>query len=327
MNDAEVQSAECRVQSEESRVARHAKEALPTKHLAAMFLGDTPPQNALSAKPPQHGASVFPVGSAPRTDSPASKTSARRANATPWVLVVGASSGIGRAIARRWALAGSNVILAGRDIEDMNRSAADLRIRSGHRVEVVPFDALAFDTHESFWRECKSRAGGTIDGVIMLHGNLPAQSDAQADVNVARAAIDTNFTSAVSILSLAANDFEANRHGFVCVFSSVAGDRGRQSNYVYGSAKAGLTTFLQGLRVRLFKSGVSVVTVKPGFVDTGMTWGLPGMFLVAHPKSVADDVYRAVEKGKPTIYTPFFWRYIMMIIKSVPDFIFKRMKM
>jgi decaprenylphospho-beta-D-erythro-pentofuranosid-2-ulose 2-reductase len=245
----------------------------------------------------------------------------------PWVVVVGASSGIGRAIARRWAMAGSNLILAGRDVEDMNRSAADLRIRSGRHVEVVPFDALAFDKHESFWRECSSRAGGMIDGMVMLHGNLPAQSEAQVDVNVARSAIDTNFTSAVSILSFAANDFEARRRGFLCVFSSVAGDRGRQSNYVYGAAKAGLTTFLQGLRNRLFKSGVGVVTVKPGFVDTGMTWGLPGMFLVAKPESVAEDVYRAVEKGKATIYTPFFWRYIMLIIKHVPEVIFKRMKM
>jgi len=243
------------------------------------------------------------------------------------VLIVGASSGIGRAIASRWARAGSDLILAGRDLDDLSRTAADLRVRFGRQVDVVSFDAVAFDAHESFWRECQLRAGGALDGLVMLHGNLPVQSEAQGDVQIARRAIDTNFTSAATVLTLAANDFEAQKRGFLCVFSSVAGDRGRQSNYVYGSAKAALTTFLQGLRNRLFKSGVAVITVKPGFVDTGMTWGLPGMFLVASPDQVAADVYRAVRKRKAEIYTPWFWRYIMRIIKTVPETVFKRMKM
>lgn len=249
------------------------------------------------------------------------------AAAEGWVLVIGASSGIGRALAKRWARAGSNLILAGRDLDDLNRTAADLRIRFGRQVAVVPFDALAFDMHEAFWRECQSRAGGELAGVVMLHGNLPVQRDAQADLALTRNAIDTNFTSAAMVLTLAASDFEARKRGFFCVFSSVAGDRGRQSNYVYGSAKAALTAFLAGLRNRLFKSGVNVLTVKPGFVDTGMTWGLPGMFLVASPEAVAEDVYGAVKKGKSEIYTPFFWRYIMLIIKHLPEFVFKRMKM
>jgi short-subunit dehydrogenase len=156
---------------------------------------------------------------------------------------------------------------------------------------------------------------------------LPIQSEAQNDLKTARQAIDVNFTSVVSLLTFVANDFEARRHGFICVFSSVAGDRGRQSNYVYGSAKAALSAFLGGLRNRLFKSGVHVTTVKPGFVDTAMTWGLPGMFLVASPEAVAEDTFRAVSHGRSQIYTPFFWRYIMLIIKSVPEFVFKRMKM
>ena len=206
-----------------------------------------------------------------------------------WVLIVGASSAIGRAVAHRWARAGSNLILAGRDLNDINRSADDLRVRYGNRVEILSFDALAFDTHGEFWRECTKRADGALGGVIILHGQLPLQSDGQADFFVARRAIDVNFSSVVSLLTLAANDFEAKRSGFLCVFSSVAGDRGRQSNYVYGSAKAALSAFLQGLRNRLFKRGVKVLTVKPGFVDTGMTWGLPGMFLVASPGSRCGD--------------------------------------
>ena len=245
----------------------------------------------------------------------------------PWVLIVGASSAIGRAIARRWAMSGANVILAGRDVDDINRTAADVRIRSGQIVEVAPFDATAFATHEAFWADCLRRAGGKIDGVILLHGLLPDQSIAQDDLEVARQVLDVNFTSAVSLLTLAGADFAGRKQGFLCVFSSVAGDRGRQSNYVYGAAKAGLTAYLQGLRNRMHHLHVTVTTVKPGFVDTGMTWGLPGLFLVASPDKVAEDVFRAVQKKKSVIYTPFFWRYIMLIIKSVPESIFKRMKM
>ncbi|HWE01566.1 MAG TPA: SDR family oxidoreductase [Tepidisphaeraceae bacterium] len=243
------------------------------------------------------------------------------------VLIIGASSSIARAVARIFASAGSDLILAGRDIDDLKRTAADLRIRSGRRVDIVPFDAEAFDTHESFWRECQTRGGGALAGVVMLHGHLPIQSEGQSDLRIARQAIDVNFISAVSVLTFAANDFEARKSGFLCVFSSVAGDRGRQSNYVYGSAKAALTAFLQGLRNRLSRSGVNVLTVKPGFVDTAMTWGMPGLFLVATPEKVAADVHRAIRRGASQIYTPWFWRYIMLIIKSIPEFIFKRLKM
>src|SRR5665213_3395682 len=115
------------------------------------------------------------------------------------VLVIGASSSIGRAVAREWALTGSDIILAGRDLDDLNRTAADLRIRSGRRVEVVPFDAEAFETHEPFWRDCQTKAGGALHGVLMLHGLLPVQSEAQADLKIARQAIDVNFISAVSV--------------------------------------------------------------------------------------------------------------------------------
>ena len=209
----------------------------------------------------------------------------------------------------------------------MNRSAADLILRHGHRAKVVAFDALAFDTHESFWRECRARAPAARSAASSCFTAIfPSQAEAQADVAIARQTIDVNFTSAVSLLTIIANDFESRRRGFICVFSSVAGDRGRQSNYVYGSAKSGLSAYVQGLRNRLFRHGVTVLTVKPGFVDTGMTWGLPGMFLVASPEKVARDVYRAVRRRASVIYTPFFWRFIMLIIKCMPEFVFKRMK-
>lgn len=244
-----------------------------------------------------------------------------------WVLIVGASSGIGRALAHRWAAAGSNLVLAGRDESDMRQTAADLMIRQGIRVEVQQFDALDFASHISFWQECLKHAGGRLDGVIIVYGLLPAQEEAKKDLELLHRTIDTNYTSAASLLTLAANEFESQRAGFICVISSVAADRGRQSNYLYGSSKAGVTAFAQGLRNRLFKRNVAVVTVKPGFVDTAMTWGLPGMFLVAQPERIADDAFKAVRRGPSEIYSPWFWRYIILIIKLIPEFIFKRMKL
>jgi short-subunit dehydrogenase len=139
--------------------------------------------------------------------------------------------------------------------------------------------------------------------------------------------IDVNYSSAVSVLEQAAVHFEEKKRGFVCAITSVAGDRGRQSNYLYGSTKAALNTYLQGLRHRLSKSGVDVLTVKPGFVDTRMTWGLPGLFLVASPDKVAKDVCWAIRKRRNVTYTPWFWRGIMSIICAVPDFIFRRTKL
>ena len=135
------------------------------------------------------------------------------------------------------------------------------------------------------------------------------------------------FTSAALLANLAAEYLEPRKRGFLCVLSSVAGDRGRQSNYIYGAAKGGLNIFLQGLRQRLSKSGIVVVTVKPGFTDTAMTWGLPGMFLVASPQKVAHDIYRAVQNGRGTVYTPWFWQIIMTLIKSIPEVVFNRIKL
>ena len=164
-------------------------------------------------------------------------------------------------------------------------------------------------------------------GVVLCHGLLPEQSEAQTKWEVARRTIDVNFTSAVSVLNGAAEYLEPRGKGFLCVLSSVAGDRGRQSNYLYGSAKGALSIYLQGLRQRLSKRGIVVTTVKPGFTDTAMTWGLPGLFLVATPQKVAEDIYRAVCKRRGTVYTPWFWRIIMAIIKSVPEPIFNRIKL
>src|SRR5262245_32088329 len=156
---------------------------------------------------------------------------------------------------------------------------------------------------------------------------MAPQGEAQTSFELARRMIDVNYTSAVSLLNLAANYLEAQKAGFICAISSVAGDRGRQSNYIYGSTKAALNTYLEGMRVRLAKVGVPVTTVKPGFVDTRMTRGLPGMFLVAQPERVARDICRAIKKRRSVVYTPWFWWGIMSIICSIPTFVFKRLKL
>ncbi len=244
-----------------------------------------------------------------------------------WVLIVGASSAIGRALACRLSASRINLLLAARDLEDLDRTAADLRIRCGLEVQTVPFEATELPSHESFWNKCLELSGGNLEGIILLQGSLPAQSDAQRDLKLLEHTITTNYTSPAALLTLAANYFEPKKSGFLCAVSSVAGDRGRQSNYAYGSAKAALTTFLQGLRQRLSGSKVAVLTVKPGFVDTAMTWGLPGMLLVASPDRVAADILREIRKRRGEIYSPWFWRYIMLIIRHIPSIIFNRMKL
>ena len=139
--------------------------------------------------------------------------------------------------------------------------------------------------------------------------------------------LDTNLLGAASILGLLANHFEAKQRGFLCAISSVAGDRGRQSNYVYGAAKAGLTVFLQGLRNRLFRSGVRVITIKAGFVDTRMTFGRPGMFLVASPERAGRAIVRAISQGRDVAYVPGFWRAVMLLIRAIPEQVFKRLRL
>ena len=138
--------------------------------------------------------------------------------------------------------------------------------------------------------------------------------------------MDTNYTGLVSILNIVANDFEKNKNGFIVGISSVAGDRGRKSNFIYGSAKAAFATYLSGLRNRLFNLNVHVLTVKPGFVETKMTEGLNlPVKLTAKTEEVANDIFKAQQKGKNVIYTKWFWRYIMLIIKNIPEFYFKKM--
>jgi short-subunit dehydrogenase len=240
-------------------------------------------------------------------------------------LVLGASSAIARAFARVAAADGADVILAGRDRDDLDKSAADIALRSGRRAIVLDFDALDYASHESVIARAREAAGTGTLNLFLAFGMMPAQAEIDVNAKLAFRTIESNYVGAVSILQAAAPVFEAQKRGAVVAISSVAGDRGRVKNYVYGSAKAGLTAYLQGLRARLFRSGVSVTTVKPGFVDTAMTWGLPGLFLVASPDAVARACLKAARRGKEEIYFPFFWWGIMTIIRNIPERIFKRL--
>ena len=245
----------------------------------------------------------------------------------PTVLVLGAASAIARAVAGEFARRGFDLLLAGRDREELDRVAVDLSLRNGVSAQGRSFDALAFDSHPAFVETCRETSRDSLAGAVLCFGYLGEQSAAQKDPAEAKRVLDTNLVGAVSILSLLANHFEDKRAGFLCALSSVAGDRGRQSNYVYGAAKAGLTVFLQGLRNRLFACGVTVTTIKPGFVDTQMTWGRPGMFLLASPQAAAKRIVAAVLKGEDQAYVPRFWSPVMLLIRLIPEKIFKRMRL
>lgn len=240
------------------------------------------------------------------------------------VLIVGATSGIARSLVHEFARRKYAVILAARDEEELAIVAADLRVRYGGEIYTQSFDALNYRSHTAFWKRCLQDCDGDLYGVVVCHGTMTPQDEAERDFAAAKAMIESNYTSAVCIINLAANYLEEQGRGFICALSSVAGEKGRRSNYIYGSAKGGLSLYLQGLRQRLAKSNVSVTTVKPGPVDTGMTFGMDKLPLLASPEKVASDIFRSVRRRKDVVYTPAPWLVIMGILKLIPEFIWKK---
>ncbi|QNB10666.1 SDR family oxidoreductase [Paraburkholderia tropica] len=240
------------------------------------------------------------------------------------ILIVGATSAIATACARRWATEGANLFLVARNGERLQQVADDLVARGAKRAACFQLDINEVERHAAMLESCQAELG-KIDIVLVAPGTLPDQAQCQDSAEVAMREFNTNVTSIIGLLTPIANLIEAQRSGTIAVISSVAGDRGRPSNYLYGSAKAALSNFCEGLNARLFKAGAHVVTIKPGFVATPMTQGLPlpGP-LVATADKVAGDITRAIEKKKDVLYTPWFWSLIMLIIRSVPKFLFKR---
>jgi decaprenylphospho-beta-D-erythro-pentofuranosid-2-ulose 2-reductase len=240
------------------------------------------------------------------------------------VLILGAASDMAVAVARKFAAEGYTITLAARNLERLQAIEADLKVRHRAMVSSVMFDALDFKSHDTFYKALPEKP----DIVICVFGLLGDQYEAQKNWKACEEIIASNYLGAVSILNIVANDFEAKGKGVIVGISSVAGDRGRQSNYFYGSAKAGFTAYLSGLRNRLFHRGVHVVTVKPGFVKTRMIENLktPGP-LTASPKKVADHIFAAVRKRRNSIYVLPVWALVMFIIKIIPEGIFKKLKL
>ncbi len=239
-----------------------------------------------------------------------------------YVLIVGAKSDIAKATAREYAKHGYDLYLAARDVNELEEFAQDIITRTQKTVNLIELDILDYDSHQAFYENLEEKPLGIISAV----GYLGDQEKAQSDFSEAKKIIDTNYTGVVSLFNVIANDFEKRRSGFMVGISSVAGDRGRKSNYIYGSAKAALTTYLSGLRNRLYDAQVHVMTVKPGFVATKMTedMDLPEK-LTAQPEEVAEDIYKAQQKGKSVLYTKWMWKWVMMIIRNIPEWQFKKM--
>jgi short-subunit dehydrogenase len=243
------------------------------------------------------------------------------------VLIVGATSAIAQEVARIYAQRGDYVFLVGRDGAKVDAVAEDLKVRGCPNVGAYIMDANDFSAHAPMLDAAEAALNG-LNTVLIAHGTLSDQEACQQSVDLTMAEIRTNALSAIALLTEIANRFERQGKGTIAVISSVAGDRGRQSNYVYGSAKAMVTAFLSGLNQRLYKSGVDVVTIKPGFVDTPMTQGLDlPQLLVASPQAVAKRIFNAMERGAVSVYVPGFWALIMLAIIHIPNVLFRKLKL
>lgn len=242
------------------------------------------------------------------------------------VLILGATSRIAQRLAHAYAADGQAVFVAARDVEEAGRIAADLRVRHGVDSAAGAFDATDFDGHAGFL-DAVEDAVGAVEVAVLAFGFMGDQEAAQDDFARARRIIDINYTGAVSLCEGLAARMTARGVGSIVGIGSVAGDRGRQSNYLYGSAKGAFALYLQGLRNRLFKQGVHVMTVKLGFVDTRMTFGMQTGIPIADPDTVAQAIRDAQQRRVDTMYYPRFWGGIMGVIRSLPEVIFKRLSL
>ncbi|CAA7603378.1 Short-chain dehydrogenase/reductase SDR [Acididesulfobacillus acetoxydans] len=245
------------------------------------------------------------------------------------IVIFGATSAIASACARQWVRRGDSLFLVGRNENKLESLMANLRVQSstGQQIEGAIADLNDFEQHEELFARAE-HALGEIDVVLIAHGTLPDQQACENSVPLTMAEMRTNGLSVIALLTGAANRMEARGRGCLAVITSVAGDRGRASNYVYGAAKGMVILFLQGLRNRLAKRGVTVITIKPGFVDTPMTARFEKKGpLWAEPETVAYGIVTAVEKRRDIVYLSGMWRWIMLIIRHIPESIFKRLSL
>jgi len=242
------------------------------------------------------------------------------------ILALGATSAIAEATLRIYAERGARFFLVARNADKLNAVAADLSTRGAAGVGTFVMDLDDTGAHAAMLSAAAENLG-TIEMALLAHGVLGDQPQAEASYPAAEAILGTNFMAPVSLITWLANYFEASHQGTLAVISSVAGDRGRKSNYVYGASKGALNIFLDGVRNRIDRAGVQVLTIKPGFVATPMTAHLPQNALFAHPSAVARGIAKAVEKRKDAVYVPAFWALIMLIIRAVPGRIFKKLNL
>lgn len=243
------------------------------------------------------------------------------------VVIVGATSAIAAATSRVYAAAGAQLFLVARDPERLDVVAADLRVRGATRVDTLAADLLACDHHPALVAAAVD-ACGTVDMVLIAHGVLPEQAVVERDAAAAVASLRVNLLSVIALATEFSAPLEAQGNGTLAVISSVAGDRGRQSNYVYGAAKSGVDTYMQGLRNRLYGAGVNVLTVKPGLVATPMTQHLRTTGpLWARPDDIAAGIVKAVERRRSVVYLPRYWALIMWVVRILPEPLFKRLKL
>jgi decaprenylphospho-beta-D-erythro-pentofuranosid-2-ulose 2-reductase len=244
----------------------------------------------------------------------------------PRILIIGATSAIAHAVARRYAGRKASLFLVGRRAAALDANADDLLVRGAGAVRCAVLDANDHDRHAGVLEQAFATYGG-FDAALIAHGVLPEQAASERSVAATIASLDTNAASVIALLTWLANRFEAQGSGAIGVISSPAGERGRASNYVYGAAKAAVTVFAAGLRQRLHRHGVRVITIVPGFVDTPMTSGIRKGALWAQPERVAGDIVVALDRGFGVVYTPGFWRWIMRVIRWIPERLFVRLKL
>lgn len=239
-----------------------------------------------------------------------------------YILVIGAGSDIALPLEMMYAEAGFGLYLASRDIDRLKNDAESIKAKFSIEIGTYQFDVTATDSHRKFYTELPEKPFG----IICLAGILGEQKVSEKDFREAQKVIDANYSGLVSIVHIAVEDLEQRKEGFIVGVSSVAGEKGRLSNYVYASAKAGFTAFLSGLRNRLHTSRVQVLTVHPGFIRTKMIEGRKTIgWITAQPYEVARDIFRAQQSGKDFIYSKWFWRYIMLVFKLIPESIVKRL--
>lgn len=240
------------------------------------------------------------------------------------ILIIGATSAIAEAVARRYAGRAATFALTGRDGARLDAIAADLKVRGASSVSTHHLDLNDLADHERVLESVQRSLGG-LDVVLVAHGTLPDQAACEKSVELSLAEFATNGTSTIALCTRVANRLGPG--ATLAVISSVAGDRGRASNYVYGSAKAAVSAFLSGLRQRLNRAGVNVLTIKPGFVDTPMTGQFSKGALWARPDTVAHGIVRAIDSRRAVAYVPAFWYFIMFAIRHVPETIFRRLRL